>query len=575
VIFSLVVTAAVVAALLSTRWRIEAVTFTALMAMVMGGVLPPERAFGGFSNPAVIAVAALFVVTAGLRRAGALTAVSNHLLSRPFPGLLLPAGFFSAFINNAPIVSMLVPGVVSWCRRNQVPPSRWLMPLSYVVMLGGMCTLLGTSTNLVVSGLLQQHGLAPMGLFELVPLGVPLLLMGALVIARLRLRLLPDRPDPLRETAEHSREFLVEMLIAEDSALHGRTVQQAGLRNLPGLFLLTVEREGRFLGPVDGKLELHRQDRLVFAGVAKTLPDLLGFPGLVRAAGVHYNPGAALYEAVVSPRSPVVGQTIRECGFRGRYDAAVLAVHRAGERLVTKIGDVRLEPGDTLMVEAPATFRRTWANGVDFSLIATSDHAADSALPHLSRRAALISIGVVVLVVLQWLPFLTAVCMGAVLMVGCRVLTSRQAMQALDLSVLITIGSSLGIAQALQASGAAAAAAEVVLGAAELGPRAMLAMVVLLAIGCAAILGNVAAAALLFPVLVSACERAGYAPRGFVMALAVGASASFLSPHVYAPNMMVYGPGGYRFGDFARLGAPLVALVAAWVVIVVPFVWPP
>lgn len=562
----------------------EVLLLGAVTVLMVFGVVTPAEAVGGFGSVAVLTIAALLIVAAGVRRTGVLTYAADALFGRdksrePLLRVMLPAGALSAFLNNTPIVAMFTPAVLDWCKRNDRAPSRVLMPLSFATIVGGLCTLIGTSTTLVIDGLMKEQGMRGLGMFEIGWVGLPVAIAGILLIWILAPRVLPDRRDPVAALGEGQREYLVEMLVDSNSPLVGRDIAEAGLRNLPGLFLMNIERSEHFIGPVSPKEVLAAGDRLVFAGIASTVVDLRRFPGLSPAPEAHFDPTAVerrnrLFEVVISASSPLVGSSIKDIGFRSRYDAAVIAVHRAGERLPTKLGDVVLEPGDTLMIEAAKGFDRRWVDYRDFALI--SRVRTEPPPTPLKAPAALAIVAILVLVVtLEWVPMLVAAFAGVGAMLLFRVLTIREARRAIDLPILMVIAGAMGLGRALDQSGAADIAAGFIAEAGSFfGPIGILVAIYLCANLVNGFITNVATAAILFPVVVRAAEAASLDPRPFAITLAVAATANFLTPTGYQTNLMIYGPGGYRFSDFSRLGAPLAILVMILTIGIVPLVWP-
>lgn len=562
----------------------EVAMLTAVTLLMVVGVLPPEEALRSFGSIAVLTVGALLVVAAGVRRTGLLHTIADRLFGQghtrePLLRMMLPAGFLSAFLNNTPIVAMFTPAVLDWCKRNNLAPSRVLMPLSFGTILGGMCTLIGTSSSLVVDGLMREQGMAGLSMFELSPVGVPVAICGVGIVFFLARHVLPDRRDPMTELGTGSREYLVEMIVADHSPLVNRTIESAGLRHLPGLFLMNIERDGHFMGPVAPEQFLLAGDRLVFTGVASTVVDLQRFKGLSPAPEAHYDPTAGerqhrLFEVVLSARSPLVGSTIREAGFRSRYDAAVLAAHRAGSRVTEKLGDIVLHQGDTLMIEAPKDFDRLWENSADFALV--SRMRAEP--PPQSRKAPVaiaILLALVVLATFGVLPMVIAAFAAAGAMIFAGILTPTQATRSTNLPVLLTIAAAIGLGRALDRSGAADAVATEILGlGSSFGPLGILAAVYLCASLLATLVGNVAAVAIVFPVAVAAASQAGLDPRPFMIAIAIAAPASFITPTGYVSNLIVYGPGGYKFSDFSRLGLPLQVMVLVMALAIIPVIWP-
>ncbi len=560
------------------------------------GVIPPGDALAGFANPAVLTIGALFVVAAGLRSTGVLDWFGNLLLgtARTAASGLVRLAFIvvgiSAFINNTPVVAMFVPVVLDWCRKRGISPSRLLIPLSYLAIMGGTCTLIGTSTNIVVNGLLREKGLEGMTLFEIGRVGLPCAIVGSLYLFFFAHRLLPDRTELIESLGGQRREYLVEMLVRPDCRLIGKTVEEAGLRHLRGLFLIEIDRSDEVVTPVAPEDVIHSGDRLVFTGVVSTIVDLVKIPGLVPAAEMRYKlhaggqPSRHLSEAVISRSSPLIGATVREANFRRLYNAAVVAVHRNGARLPSKIGDIQLQAGDTLLLQTRAEFAGRFRNSRDFYLVA----GVEGSQPRRHDRAwtAIGLLGVLVL----WLsattwfgrgglwpglaePAVAAIAVAG-LMVVRRCLSSSEARSAIDLQVLVTIGAALGLGLSLEKSGAAEALARSLVSSVGKNPQVLLAVMYLMALVFTELITNVAVAAMLFPFAVATASVCQCSPRPFVMAIALAASLSFLTPIGYQTNLMVMGPGGYRPRDYLRVGWPLALVIAVMAIVLIPQVWP-
>jgi len=598
-----------------------------LVAVTLLGVIRPEQALAGFANPAVLTVGALFVVAAGLRSTGVLDRVGYRLLgtARTTNSALLRLTFCvvgaSAFINNTAVVAMAVPVVLDWCRRRGVSPSRLLIPVSSLAILGGTCTLIGTSTNIIGDGLLREQyarpadpadglpdaetrqrfheQLRPMTLFELGQVGLPCALIGGLYMLLLGRRLLPDRRELVEQLDDQRREYLVEMLVRPDCPLVGKSVETAGLRHLRGLFLLEIDRRGETITPVTPNDVIRQGDRLIFTGVVTTIVDLEKIPGLVPAADTTYEihpreqHTRRLTEAVLSSSSPLVGRTVRESRFRQRYGAAVVAVHRNGVRLPRKIGDIELQPGDTLLLQTRSEFAERFRHSRDFYLVAD----VEGYQPRRHDRAWLAA-GLVLLLVLwlvggtllrtwfgEWVPegiaspALAATTIAGLIIAG-RCLPLGEARSVIDLQVLITIAAALGLGTALRESGAAEAIARALLGSTgacsdALRPYALLLVLYVLTVVFTETISNNAVAAMMFPLAVATAAAGGYSPRPFVMTILLGASLSFLTPIGYQTNLMVMGPGGYRPRDYLRVGWPLAVLVGLTILLLVPRVWSP
>jgi len=562
----------------------DLVMMAALFTITAAGILTPEETFRGFSNPALAAIGALFVVSAGLRETGALEMTVGRLFGKArgeragLARICPPVAALSAFLNNAPIVAMMTPAIIDWARRRGMAPSRFLIPLSYSAILGSTTTVIGTSTILTVAGLMIGSGMRKMEFFELAPVGLPLAIAGLAYLQFVAPRLLPARKELSEWLGEHRREYTASMIVAAECPLIGQTIEHAGLRHLPGLFLVEIDRAGRIITPVAPDDVIREADRLVFAGVVSTIVDLQRIRGLVPAtedeAPAPNEPYHRLVEAVVSPSSPLVGQSIRDANFRTVYDAAVIAVHRNGARVAGKIGEIVLEAGDTLMMQGAPGFLRAHRNNPDFYLIS---EIAGSERPRYDR--AWIAIAVLLAMVLCAsagpFPISVAAFLAAGLLLVTRCIDGRGARRSVDWSILVVIGAGFGIAAAMQKTGAAAGVAGLIAAAAgSLGPHATLVTVYLASLALAELLNHNAAVAIMFPIAVATAELAGADSRPFVMAVALGGCAAFASPVSYQTHLIVYGPGGYRFNDFLRVGLPLDVVCAAIATFLIPIVWP-
>ncbi len=402
-----------------------------LAVLLVAGILTPEEAFVGFANPVLVSIGALFVVAGALQHTGALEFVAMRVFGqiksarRSLVKMMLPVAGLSAFLNSTPIVAMFVPIVSDWTRRHGVAPSRYLIRLSFATILGGTCTLIGTSTNLVGHSLMLASGMPGLSFFELSAIGLPCALVGFAFIALIGWRLFPDRKGLLEQVEESRREYLVELEVATECPLVGQQIEQAGLRHLPGLFLISIERAEGIVAPVGPQERIHVGDRMVFTGIVSTIVDLQKIRGLV-PAGEHRDDWEQvlertnLSEAVVSEDSPLVGSTIRDASFRTRYGAAVVAVHHGGRRIRGKIGDIVLHAGDTLLLETAPGFARAYRNSPDFYLVS---EIHDSAPPRCEKAvpALLVLISLVITVACGVLPMVTAALLAActVVLLGC------------------------------------------------------------------------------------------------------------------------------------------------------------
>jgi di/tricarboxylate transporter len=555
----------------------------AVTLLLVTGILNPSEALAGMSNEGMIAVGILFVVGAGVRDTGGVDVIATRLFGRPksptvaLVRMVLPTMGLSAFMNNTPLVAMLIPAVSDWARALRFPVSRFLIPLSYAAILGGTCTLIGTSTNLVVQGMLIKqmgHGL---GMFDITWVGLPAALVGGAFLVLSARWLLPDRR-PAISTSDDPREYTAEMEVAADSPLVGKSIEAAGLRHLPGAFLAEIDRAGVVIPAVSPQEVLRAGDRLVFVGIVESVVDLQRIRGLQPATDEVTKLDAprtqrCLIEAVVSNSCPLVGHTIREGRFRNTYNAVVVAVARNGERLNQKIGDVVLHPGDTLLVEAHPSFADQQRNSRDFFLVSRLE---DSNPPRHDRAliAVLIMLAMIVLVSFEWLSMLKASMLAAGLMIFTRCVSTDSARRSVDWEVLLAIAASFAVGTALEKTGAAREIAEGMIHLAGGNAWISLAVVYGVTLIVTELITNNAAAALMFPFAIDTAHglEASYLP--FVIAVMMAASAGFATPIGYQTNLMVYGPGGYRFSDYLKIGVPLDILIWIVTVALAPLVWP-
>ena len=586
--FTIAVTLVTLVALAFDR-PADLVFMGALVVLTLAGVLDFKSAFEGFISPSLLMVAALFIVTSGLKETGVVDFVGARVLGpvrSEFSGLATLIFFaiaVSAFMNNTPIVAMLIPVVLKWCRQNHVAPSKLLIPLSFATILGGCCSRIGTSTNLVVDGLMKKSelpGLEEMGFFEIGYAGFPCAIVGSIYLLTFGRLLLPARKELLQQFGESMREYLVELKVAPGCRLIGQTIEAAGLRGLPGLFLAEVDRRGSIITPVSPDTVLEQNDHLVFTGIVDTIVDLKNIPGLEPVAeGTDAAGNAArqrrLCEAVVSRSSPLTGQTVRESQFRSHYNAAIVAIHRNGERVTTKIGDVRLEAGDTLLLQTGANFTQAHRNNPDFYLVSDVEGFQ---VARQERWWIAVGIFLALLAAMVLLPgdraTLAAFLAGG-LMVMTRCMSTADGRQAVEWPVLTAIGASFGLGTALDKSGAAQYLAQQLIELTQpFGPVAALAAIYAATMILNELITNNGAAAIAFPFCLQAAALSGTHPRPFVMAVALASSFAFASPVGYQTHMMVFGPGGYRFGDFVRSGVPLNLLMMVVSVILIPMIWP-
>jgi di/tricarboxylate transporter len=589
VTLSMMVTLAVLAGLLYGLVKdkpADVMFIAAVVILAAFGVIGPDDAFSGFANSGMLIVAALFVVAAGLRETGVMEYVGERFLGHVeteakalfyMAVVLIPSAMV---LNNTPKVALLVPVLIAWCRKRRISPSRLLMPLSFLSILGGTCSLIGTSTNLVVQGMLLKSHLQPMGFFEIGWVGLPCALLGATYLLTVGRKLLPDRKDLIEQLDETRREYLVEMLVQPGCRLVSKRISEAGLRHLPGLFLIEIEREGQVIGPVAPDEVIQADDRMVFTGVVSTIVDLEKIPGLMPAADTRYEVSTGkqwarqLCETVISPSSPLVGQIVRYADFRGLYDAAIVAIHRNGARLTNKVGDIELHVGDTLLLQVGPNFSRAYRNNPDFYLVSDVE---DSRPIRFDRAwlAAIIFVAMITAFVSGSVNIMLAAFLAAGAMVATGCISPADARKSVDWPVLIAIAASFGVGKALEQSGVAKLFAALLVEATRSwGPTATMAALYFGTMVLNELISNNAAAALAFPFCLESARLLGVNERPFIMAVTLAASYAFASPIGYQTHMMVFGPGGYRFTDFMRVGIPLNILMWITAIILIPLIWP-
>lgn len=589
--FTVAVLILALGALIFTRISPDVALVGAVAILLLVGIIGPQQALAGLSNEGMVTVGVLFIVGAGVRETGGVDLVAQRLFGHPKTAtsaiirMMAPVMTLSAFMNNTPLVAMMIPAVGDWAKRHQIAVSKLMIPLSYAAILGGTCTLIGTSTNLVVNGLYiaaQHNGQidasrSGLGMFDITWVGVPAAIAGCAYIVLTNRWLLPDRR-PAISPQDDPRKYTAELMVEPDSPLVGKTIEEAGLRHLPGAFLAEIDRDGMVLPAVSPQERLRGGDRLVFVGIVESVVDLQKIRGLVPASEKVFNPAEprsvrCLIEAVVSDSCPMLGQTIREGNFRTVYNAVVVAVARNGERIQKKIGDVVLRPGDTLLLEANPSFVDQQRNSRDFFLVSQLE---DSHPPRHERamQAVAILVAMVLAVTFDWLSMLKASLLAAGLMLATRCCGGNVARRSIDWQVLLAIAASFAIGEALVETKAAEAIANGMVGLAQGNPWISLAVVYAVTLLLTELITNNAAAALMFPLALATSNDLHVNFMPFVIAVMMAASAGFATPIGYQTNLMVYGPGGYRFNDYVKIGVPLDLLIGVITVGLAPLIWP-
>lgn len=586
IVLVLTILAGAVACFATERLPVDLVALLVLSALLVSGILTPEQAVSGFSNTATVTVAAMFVLSAGLVRTGVvrllgkrLTGVGRLGLRPTLIALMALIGVVSAFINNTAAVAIFLPIVLGLARDSGISPSKLLIPLSFASMFGGVCTLIGTSTNILVSSIAAQHGLSPFGMFELAPLGLILFAVGALYLLTAGVRLIPDRRAGADLTQSYGMgDYLTEILVLPDSPAVGRLLRESPLVRDLDLDVLEIQRGGRLLPAPGAETVLAANDLLRVRCDVRKIRQAEKQEGIVLKSGLKWRDEdlraseAALLEAVIVPGSALEGKTLKEAGFRQIYGGTALAIRHRGEVMRERLGMTPLRPGDVLLVEVRRDRVEALKRNPDFVVV------SEIGIDEPRRGKLLLAVAIVASVVgsaaLELLPILGSAILGSVLLVLTRCLTLDEAYRAIEWRVVFLLGGILPLGLALEKTGAARLLSSLLVDTiGAWGPLALLSAFYLLTSLLTEAMSNNATAALLAPIAISAASSLGVDSRPFLVAVTFAVSASFMTPVGYQTNTLIYGPGHYCFGDFLRIGTPLNLLFWLIATLLIPYFW--
>ena len=567
---------------------IDVTALVILGSLVATGVLTPEEGVLGFSNPAPITVAAVLVLSAGLIRTGAVVKLGTRI-SRlggsselgQITVILITVGVMSAFINNTAAVAMFIPIALGVARDKKISPSKLLIPVSFAGILGGICTYIGTSTNIIVGSVLEAQGYQPFSMFEFSPLGSLFLVIGIGYLLFIGRRFLPERRTQEDLTAGyHLRNYLTELVIQPRSRLIGKTLKESELSLANDIQVLEIRRNKQRLASLLPDIVLAEGDVLIVKGNIDNIIRVREAEGVAIHPRVKFkdedleSPQVVLAECVISANSGLIGKTIKEIDFRRRFQATALAIRRHGGEIREKLGRVRLHFGDTLLIQGRRDRLDGLSNSQDFMLI-----MEDSSTPRYRKRkmtvAVLIFAAVIGAAAFGLVPIMVAALLGALAMILTNCLTIQEGYEALDMRIIFLIAGTLSLGLALQKTGGAKLIADQLIAfAGPYGPHAVLAVLYLLTMILTELMSNNATAALLTPIAIEIASGMGVDVRPFAFCIAFAASASFLSPIGYQTNTLVYGPGGYRFTDYMRVGFPIS--LSTWLLstLLIPVLWP-
>ena len=592
--------------LFATEWLpIDVTALCLLSALLVLGLIEPKVAFASFGNDTVLTLASLFVLTRVLLRAGVIEWIGMTLTRRAgnpaalLRGLLGTVAGVSAFTSNTATTAVFLPVVAGASRRAGIPASRALMPLAFASILGGTITVIGTSTNLVVSGALPASGLKPLGFFELAWVGVPCAVIGLAYLFFVAPRLLPARDT---ELAEGVRAYLADLTVAPASPLIGLTLRESGLGRDYGLTVVAVRRAGTTessYGPgpdfivqegdtltVEGRTERILAGKTALGVISRSeqkLQALSAADGGAAGLGGAARPGdVRLVEAVVMPGSSLLGRTLRESQFRERYGASVLALHRRSrtleravarkldDRMVERLGHTRLQIGDVLLVQGSAA--RIEALGEH--LVVLGDLTEQVRDLRRAPLALLLFGGAVLAGGLGLVPLAVAAVVAVALSVALRLITPEEAYRSIEWPILVLVACMLAFGTAFESSGAAKVLTTALSGVLEpLGPYGLLAALFAVTVALTQPMSNQAAALVMLPLAIGTANALGYDPRPFAIGITVAASNSFITP-LEPSCMLVYGPGRYTFLDFVRVGVGLTLVTFVVAMLIIPRIWP-
>ena len=538
----------------------------AVLLFSITGILTPSEVLSGFSNESIASILMLILITTGLRKNFQIENLFDAVFkkAKTYRGFLLrmmsQVAILSSMINNTPVVALMTPYVVEWGKRNNIAPSRLLIPLSYATIMGGMITLIGTSTTLVLNGFLQDFD-HPSLLFEdLFTIGISVTIGGILFILLIGYKLLPDHKDVLKTYAENKREYIVETRILDDSRLIGKSILDAGLRNLKGVYLVEIIRGTQLISPVGPKELLNRGDILFFAGNTNDIVELINSDlglELPETAKSYDSDKAEIVEAVMNNFSSLINKTVRQSDFRNRYNAAIVAIHRNGKKVSGRIGDIVLQAGDLLLLYTGTDFRDRV--GIYRDLFVVSK-LRDIVKPGNKKYYALVLMAfcALMLLIFSKMTLFPALMIILGIMIAFNLITTQDVKRELDLNMIAILVFSLAIGQAIIKTDAGNMVSIALVNLLEpYGNVAILIGLLLITNLLASIIGNVGAVSISFPLAYSISNNLGIEGYPFFLTIAYAASAAFLTPISYQTNLIIYGPGGYKFKDFFKIGLPV------------------
>lgn len=559
---------------LYNNWIGAGFTFTIGIAVLgVFRILSPVEILSGFANEQIAVVVMLFLLGDIIRKTGVLdnlfrrTFAKIHTYRRFKVRMLFMVAGISAFLNNTPLVAIMIPYVNAWCKKNNVAPSKLLIPLSYAAILGGTATLLGTSSNLLVAGMVAEQKLGvniePLQIFDFSFVGVPMMILGVLYLVLFSGRLLPENADVIQNLEQQSREYIAEVRIVNGGEFHGKTIEEAGLRNLKGLFLVEILRNEQSIKPVSSFTRLKENDILLFAGETQSITEMVESRSGLQLAQIGMyarKTQTSIVEVVISYNSTLVSKTAKEINFRSRFDAAIIAIHRNGERVSGKLGEVKLAAGDVLLLLTGEDFNPLTKETQEFYIISRLQEFNKQPV----YKQVLLIGGILFSIIASALGFVklfTALIILLLLIMLTKMVSPKDVVKSIDFNLIVILALSLALGTAMIKSGVASSFAEASFKVFKpFGIVGVLVGIFIITNILTSLLANAAAVAIVFPVALSMAFDLGINAKPFVLIVAFAGAAAFLTPIGYQTNLMVYGPGGYNFRDFMRVGLPLSLL---------------
>ena len=574
---------AAIAVFATEKLSVDIVTFLLLIILVLSGILKPEEAFAGFSDEIIMILGSIFVISGALQETGVLDVLGHRLMNitTSSPNRLLSivlggTGLVSAFMNNTTTTAMLQPAVITIARRMKVSASKMLMPLAFASILGGTCTLIGTSTNVAVSGYLRRHGIAEIGMFEITPIGIIILVVGILYLLTIGRRLLPSHDDT-NLTADYAmREYLSEIVVMPNSPLIGQSSYDSDLNILEFRVLKVIRGEQQYQ-PAP-QVVIAEGDTLLVEGRVDTLMKVKKIEGIEIKAELDLGDidsaksDLRIVELLITPQSDLAGRTLREMDFRRQSGLTVLAIYRSGVSLRDKIGEMVMRVGDVLLVQGPEDRIRTTHRHIGFSVL---DEVAEPFFnPRKGLYAVLVFLAAIIASSVGLIPISIAFLGAAAAVILVRCITVEKAYECVDWRLLVLIGGMTAFGTAMDRTGTATWLADHVVNLLlPMGTMAVLAGFFVLTILLTQPMSNAAAALVVLPVALKAAEKVGASPHTFGIGIMLAASISFIAP--FEPScILVYGPGKYRFSDFVKVGSGLTLLLLIVVLALLPVFWP-